>query len=110
MASRHMVDASVFSVQRFSFVERVAACMERNVSSAKTTQACRKTDAAFCGACFSRHMLRGSGLSGGKHHSYDFFYKKINMTEMLKILYIGVKNKKKTICCKMGENVEKTRK
>lgn len=110
VASRNMVDASVLSVQWLSSGERVAARMERNVSSAKATQACHKTDAAFYGACFSGHMLCGSGLSGGKHHSFDFFYKKINMTKMLKILYIDVKNKKKTICCKMRKNVEKTRK
>lgn len=110
MASRYIVDASVLSVQRYSFGERVAARLERNVSSAKTAQACRKTVAAFYRACFSGHMPCGSSLSGGKHHSYGFSCQKINMTKMLKILYIDVKNKKKTICCKMRKNVEKTRK
>ena len=110
MASRYIVDASVLSVQRYSFGERVAACLEMNVSSAKTAQACRKTVAAFYRACFSGHMPCGSSLSGGKHHSYGFSCQKINMTKILKILYIDVKNKKKTICCKMRKNVEKTRK
>ena len=91
MASRYIVDASVLSVQRYSFGERVAARLERNVSSAKTAQACRKTDAALYRARFSGHMLHDSVLSCGKHHSYGFSCQKINMTKMLKILYIVVK-------------------